>query len=90
MNGEQLVGWGVRLLGVYAGVGLLFAIAFVARGAARIDRAAAGATIGFRLIVLPAAMALWPWLLGRWLRAKGTPPVERNAHRRAARCGGTS
>jgi len=77
----------VAALAVYAGVGLAFAIPFVWNGVGRVDPAAREATWGFRLIVLPAAVALWPLLLGRWRRAASgapVPPVEKNAHRRAA------
>ena len=49
----------------YFAVGLLFAIAFVVRGIDRVDGTAK--TIGFRLIVLPGATALWPILLARWI-----------------------
>jgi hypothetical protein len=70
--------------GVYFAVGAAFAVAFVLRGAARIDPAARGATWGFRLAILPGAAALWPLLARRW--ARGTPPPEeRNAHRDAVR-----
>ena len=72
------------LLASYAAVGLAFALAFAAFGAARIDPNARGASLGFRLIVLPGAAALWPILLRRWLRGADEPPVERNAHRAAA------
>ena len=71
------------LLASYAAVGLCFAVAFAAAGAARIDPNAHGASLGFRLVVLPGATALWPLLLRRWLRG-APPPLERNAHRRAA------
>jgi len=72
--------------GVYLAVGAVFAVAFVLRGAARIDPAARGASWGFRLAILPGAAALWPLLARRW--ARGTPPPEeRNAHRDAARRG---
>ncbi|MGE0638904.1 MAG: hypothetical protein AB7G12_03385 [Thermoanaerobaculia bacterium] len=54
------------------------------RGIERIDPAARGASRGFRLIVLPGAVALWPLLLRRWVRG-APPPAESNAHRRAAR-----
>ena len=72
------------LLASYGAVGLGFAVAFAAFGAARIDRNAHGASFGFRLLVLPGATALWPILLRRWLRGAHEPPVERNAHRAAA------
>jgi hypothetical protein len=72
------------LAGGYGAAGLLFAVAFAAVGAARLDPAARGASPGFRILVVPGAAALWPVLLRRWLRGDRTPPLERNAHREAA------
>ena len=69
----------------YAGAGAIFAVAFAAFGVTRLDPAAHGSSFGFRLLVLPGATAFWPLLLRRWLRGDRTPPIERNAHRRAAR-----
>ncbi len=75
----------VRILGLYLAVGLVFAVPFVIAGAGRIDPAAREGTWGFRLLILPGSIALWPVLALRWLRGDGTPPEERNAHRDAAR-----
>lgn len=72
----------VTAAAVYLGAGLLFALAFVVRGAARIDPAARGATWGFKLAILPGAAAFWPLLARRWRRGD-PPPEERNAHRDA-------
>ena len=63
--------WFVRLFAAYGAVGLVFAAAFVARGIQRVDPVAAGAPIGFRLIVLTGVAALWPLLAIRWARAAG-------------------
>ncbi|HEU5154308.1 MAG TPA: hypothetical protein VFU03_06240 [Gemmatimonadales bacterium] len=71
--------WIVRLALLYLLIGLCFAIVFVARGAGRLDPVARHGTIGFRLLVIPGAMTLWPYLL--WRVAKGVPSRERNAHR---------
>ena len=60
----------VWALTLYAAFGVVFAIAFVSRGVSRIDGQAAGASLGFRLIVLPGVTALWPVLLHRWIRAR--------------------
>lgn len=87
--GETIAGWLVAAAGLYAALGLLFAIAFVLRGAARIDPQAAGGSWGFRLAILPASAALWPLLAGRWLRG-APPPEERSPHRELARSGGGS
>ncbi|MEO7795655.1 MAG: hypothetical protein ABIV06_12870, partial [Thermoanaerobaculia bacterium] len=67
---------------------LLCAVAFLPRGIERVDSGAPGSGWGFRLIVLPGVVALWPLLLRRWLSGGGAP-AERNAHRTAtARDGG--
>ena len=66
-----------RVVLAYTGVGVLFALPFAAWGAGRLDPAARGADWGFRLVVVPGAVTLWPWLLVRWLQAAGrtdTPP----------------
>ena len=60
----------IWLAGAYAVAGAVFAFAFVIWGVQRVDRAAKGAPLGFRLLILPGSMALWPLLLGRWMRAR--------------------
>ena len=68
---------------IYLARGLLFAVAFAARGVDSLDPAASESTRGFRILIVPGAMILWPLLLRRWLR--GSPqPAENNAHRAAA------
>lgn len=68
---------------VYLGAGALWAGILLFAGLERIDPAARGSTTGFRLIVVPGLVVLWPLLLRRSL-AGGPPPVERNAHRAGA------
>jgi hypothetical protein len=65
-----IVEWLVNLAGIYFLTGLLFGAAFVARGVQAIDPVARGSGTGFRLIILPGAIALWPLLLRRWIRAR--------------------
>lgn len=76
--------WLVNILGVYLGVGIVFAIAFVWKGAGRVDPSAKEGSLGFRLLILPGTAALWPILARRWLAGEG-PPEEQNPHRSAAR-----
>jgi hypothetical protein len=87
MTWESLARWLLAALGLYTGLGLAFALAFVTRGVGRIDPAARHASWGFRLVVLPGVVALWPLLARRWWGGATAPPVESNAHRRAARAG---
>ena len=70
---ETLVAVVVYASLAYLALGAVFALAFVTRGAARLDPNADGATWGFRALILPGAAALWPLLLVRWVRARGTP-----------------
>ena len=75
----------VGAAGAYAAAGAVFGLLFVTRGVSRIDASARGAGWGFRLLILPGAIALWPYLLRRWRSGATGPPEERNAHRAAAR-----
>ncbi len=58
---------------VYVGCGVVFAIPFAAVGVSTIDAAARNASIGFRLLIFPGAVALWPLLAARWARAERHP-----------------
>jgi len=76
--------WLVALAGLYVLVGLLFAIGFVLAGVSRVDPVAREGTWGFRMIIVPGVVAVWPLLAARWM--SGRPPAaERNAHRDRAR-----
>lgn len=72
------------VLGVYLACGFVFAIAFALVGAKRIDPHAVHGSWGFRLLIIPGALAFWPLLLKRWMSGLKTPPEEINAHRSAA------
>lgn len=63
----ETIGIILLAVGAYGAAGLLFAVAFVARGVNQIDPAAREAGWGFRLLILPGSALLWPLLLRRWL-----------------------
>jgi hypothetical protein len=73
------------LLGLYLACGFIFALPFVLLGARKIDPHAGPGSWGFRLLIIPGAMALWPVLLHRWYLGIHEPPEECNSHRQAAR-----
>jgi hypothetical protein len=50
----------------YLSAGLVFAVAFAAKGCVSVDERAGGSGIVFRLMIVPAAVLLWPYLLHRW------------------------
>ena len=77
--------WFLTTVAIYLIIGVLFGIYFVAAGVQRIDKAARGASLGFRVIIVPGTVALWPLLVGKLLQGSSSPRIERNAHRDAAR-----
>jgi hypothetical protein len=58
------------LLIAYAAVGLLTALAFVTFGVVRVLPQPAPVTIPARILLIPAAAALWPYVLIRWLKSR--------------------
>lgn len=67
-------------LGAYLAIGAVFGVAFAFRLVDRVDPAARGAGWGFRLLIVPGAAALWPWLLIRARRTGGETARQRRAH----------
>jgi hypothetical protein len=54
---------------LYLTCGVLLGVPFVLRGVERIDYATRGTSLGFRLLLLPGSIALWPLLAASWWRA---------------------
>ena len=55
---------------VYSLCGLAVGVPFVLRGVDRVDASARGASVGFRLLILPGMVALWPLMAAKWIRAR--------------------
>jgi hypothetical protein len=55
-------------LGLYAMLGIVTAVAFVSFGVTQV--LPYSMTIGARILVLPGAAALWPYVLVRWLKSR--------------------
>ena len=55
-------------LGLYAGIGIIFAGWFVVFAVDRFDPAARGTGAGFRALILPGVAALWPFICLLWMR----------------------
>lgn len=68
--------------GAYLAVGLVTAVFALFRGLGRIDPDALNATWGFRLIVLPGLVLLWPVIVRRMRSGDRRPPAEKTAHKR--------
>ncbi|HVU94433.1 MAG TPA: hypothetical protein VHE34_04380 [Puia sp.] len=56
----------------YLAAGTLFALVFVLFGVQKVDPTAHGATAGFRIIIIPGCILLWPILLRKWLNTHKT------------------
>ncbi|MBI5385602.1 MAG: hypothetical protein HZA90_13065 [Verrucomicrobia bacterium] len=71
--------------GIYLLCGFVFAIPFAVVGVNRIDPHAAHASWGFRVLIIPGTVLLWPLLGHRWMKGIREPPAENNPHRCVAR-----
>jgi hypothetical protein len=54
-------------LAIYATLGAITAVLFVIVGVTRVQ--GAPVSPGARILILPGAAALWPYVLARWIRA---------------------
>ncbi len=87
--GRYLLEFFLLAFAAYLAGGLLFAIPFVMTGVNRIDPHARRGSVGFRILILPGSVLLWPLLASRWLTGAPHPPEERSAHRELAMGSGT-
>ncbi|MBI1337865.1 MAG: hypothetical protein GC164_13015 [Phycisphaera sp.] len=60
----------VLIITLYAVAGVIVALPLVLKGITKIDPTAEGSTWGFRVVIFPACVALWPMMLTRWARAR--------------------
>ena len=57
----------LNVLALYAALGILTALLFVIFGVTRVQPAPV--SLGARILILPGAAALWPYVLARCIRA---------------------
>lgn len=57
-------------LALYVSIGLVTGVAFVSFGVSQVLHQSSDATVGARILWLPGAAALWPYVLVRWLKSR--------------------
>jgi hypothetical protein len=67
---EMIVNIALIIVAAYLLSGLVFAIAFLTKGLTVVDEGAHGASIGFRIIIIPGVIVFWPFLLYKWRKEK--------------------
>ena len=60
----------IWIVSIYLICGAVFTILFFLRGLSIVDEGANGSTIGFRIIIIPGCLSLWPLLLRKWIQAR--------------------
>lgn len=83
MNAVEVVRILVWIAQGYLALGVVLSVPLALFFLHRIDPAARGGTWGFRIIVIPGLVILWPLFLWRLVRKQSTPR-ESNAHRNLA------
>ena len=69
---------------IYLLLGVLFVIPFLIKGLNKVDEGAHGSTIGFKIIIMPGVIVLWPVLLSKWMKGNGNhgdTKAQRNTER---------
>ena len=66
---ETIVLFVFVMLGIYLLAGVLFSMVFIVKGLNKMDEGAVESGIGFKLIILPGCIVLWPLLLKKWWRS---------------------
>lgn len=74
----------VPFLGLHLALGVLVGLPFVLF-VGRLEPSAQGGSIGFRLLILPGAILLWPLVLARVVRRRQAAPPRVAGHVRAHR-----
>lgn len=67
---EALVQFLLWVVGVYGAIGLFLLLPLHRAGLPLIDASAEGASHGFKIIVSPGLVALWPVILWKWRTAR--------------------
>ncbi len=65
---EPIITIALSALVVYLVLGVLFAIPFLTKWMQTLDPGTRGASIGFKLTILPGVILLWIYLLIKWLK----------------------
>lgn len=68
-NGRADVMIVLLALALYAATGIAIATAFLVFGVTRVLAKPVPVTLGARIMLLPGAAALWPYVLIRWLKS---------------------
>ncbi|MEP7109344.1 MAG: hypothetical protein ABI760_15225 [Ferruginibacter sp.] len=59
----------LTLVLVYLLCGFIFIIPFMIKGIVKVDEGTRGSSWGFRLVIAPGIIVLWPLLLKKWMIA---------------------
>ena len=65
---HPVVAFLLSALALYGAIGAVVALAFATRGVTRVQPAAV--SLGARILLLPGAAALWPYVLIRWIKTR--------------------
>jgi hypothetical protein len=60
----------ISLLTAYVGIGMAVALAFVTVGVVQVQPMSV--TVGARILLLPGAFVLWPLVVARWIKSRGS------------------
>lgn len=63
---ESVLNYVFAVVGVYLLLGFVFYLVFIFKLATRLDENMQGSGVGFKLLILPGTLVLWPVLFSKW------------------------
>ncbi|MDN5215278.1 hypothetical protein QQ020_24580 [Fulvivirgaceae bacterium BMA12] len=63
---ESVLNYVFAIIGIYLLLGFVFYLVFIFKLATQLDENMRGSGVGFKLLILPGTLVLWPVLFSKW------------------------
>ena len=69
---ESIISTILTIVGIYLALGIIFSIAFLWKGIAKVDDGANETGVIFKMLLFPGLVAFWVYFLRKWLKTNTT------------------
>ncbi|MFK7771647.1 MAG: hypothetical protein AB8F94_05885 [Saprospiraceae bacterium] len=69
---ETIISTILFIVGIYLALGIIFSIAFLWKGIAKVDDGAKETGLVFKMLLFPGLVVFWVYFLRKWLKTNTT------------------